>query len=139
MMQKLFVDTNILCAINNPQDSLHSRALKIISFVTAFNPIISNFILLETYTILSQRVSRSVSIKFGESIVKDKVFTIVWIDQLFEPDVWKIFCKIKDKNFSYVDASILAIMQREKIKHLLSFDDSFKNLQTKFNFKLIPE
>lgn len=44
---------------------------------------------------------------------------------------------MKDKNFSYVDASILAVIKQEKIKHLLSFDISFKPLQKEYGFELI--
>lgn len=139
MKPLLIIDTNFICAAYNLYDSLHKKADKAKELTEAYQPVVSNFILLETYTILSQRISRNFAISFGNRIRERHNYTVLLVDQELEKETWKIFCKIKDKNFSYVDASILALMQKEKIRHLLSFDDSFKGLQEKFNFKLIPE
>jgi predicted nucleic acid-binding protein len=70
-------------------------------------------------------------------MLTDYPYKIVWINRKLEEETWKIFASIKDKNFSYVDASILAVMKKEKISHLLSFDAGFKNLQEQFKFQLI--
>lgn len=137
MKQNIIVDANVICSLYNSEDSLYEKAQGIKPLFTEYNPVVSNFILLEIYTILSQRVSKKFSIEFGENIYKDRVFTVVWINRKLEQDTWRIFASIKDKNFSYVDASILAVMKKEKIGHLLSFDAGFKNLQKQFNFKLI--
>lgn len=133
----IFVYTNVICAQYNDQDSLHEKAKKLQHLFRDYSPIVSNFVLLEVYTILSQRVSKETSIKFGKDIQKHASYAIIWIDKEFEQEVWNIFCQIKDKNFSYVDASILAVMKRENIKHLLSFDESFEKLQKRFDFTLI--
>ncbi|MDO8657351.1 MAG: PIN domain-containing protein [Candidatus Levybacteria bacterium] len=132
-----FVDTNFLCALYNRTDSLHERAKQQVPLLKKFYPVISNFILLESYTILSQRAGKLNAIEFKKKIYNNNDYQIIWIDKEFENNIWKIFKKIKDKNFSYVDVSILAIIKQEKIKHLLSFDESFKLLQKEFCFKLI--
>lgn len=137
MKKDIAVDTNIICALYNPEDSLYEKAQKIKPILKEYKPIISNFILLEIYTILSQRISKKFSVEFGENIYKDHVFTVVWIDQKLEKDVWQIFKSIKDKNFSYVDASILAVLKKEKINHLLSFDAGFAQFQKIFGFTLV--
>lgn len=94
---------------------------------------------METYTVLSQRISKQFSLDFGKNVYKDRVFTVVWIDRKLEKETWDIFVSIKDKNFSYVDASTLAVLKKEKIGSLLSFDTGFSKLQKKFGFTLIPE
>ncbi len=137
MKQHLFVDTNVICALYNPKDSLHKKAQTIKTLLKIYNPVVSNFILLEMYTILSQRVSKEFAVSFGNRIRERHTYAIVWINKKLEDEVWNIFASIKDKNFSYVDASTLAVMRKEKIKHLLSFDNSFIELQKQFNFKLI--
>lgn len=138
MNPPLFVDTNVICALYNSTDSLYQKAQKIKPLLAQYNLVISNFVLLETYTILSQRISKQFSIDFGTNVYKDRVFKVVWINKKLEQTVWKIFASVKDKNFSYVDASILAVLQKEKIRHLLSFDQSFESLQKEYHFKLIP-
>ena len=137
MKQSIIIDTNVICALYNREDSLYEKAQRVKPLFTEYKPVVSNFILVEIYTILSQRVSKKFSIEFGENIDRDRVFTVVWINRKLEKDVWSIFASIKDKNFSYVDASILAVMKKEKIKHLLSFDAGFEGIQEQFRFKLI--
>ena len=137
MKKSIVVDTNVICALYNPHDSLYEKAQKIKPILKEYRPIISNFILLEIYTILSQRISKKFSVEFGTNIYKDQVFTVVWIDRKTEKDVWTIFKSLKDKNFSYVDASILAVLKIEKISHLLSFDTGFAQFQKPFGFTLV--
>lgn len=137
MNPSVFLDTNYLCALYNVNDSLYDKAKSLAKTLKGTKFIITNFILLESYTILSQRASKAQSMRFGNYVRRYNPYDIFWIDKELEEKIWKIFKKIKDKNFSYVDASILAVMKKEKIKHLLSFDDSFKNLQKQFSFQQI--
>ena len=136
-MQPLFIDTNYLCAYYNKLDSLHEKAKKLFPELSKFNIIISNFILLECYTVISQRVSKNYALIFKEDMYTQKYYRIVWIDKMLEQETWSIFASIRDKNFSYVDASILAAMKNGKITHLLSFDAGFAQFQNNFGFTLI--
>lgn len=137
MMQPLFIDTNYLCAYYNKSDSLHEKAKKLFPQLPKFNIIISNFILLECYTVISQRVSKNHALIFKQDMYTQKYYHVVWVDKILEQETWDIFVSIKDKNFSYVDASILAVIKKEKISHLLSFDTGFAQLQKTFGFTLI--
>lgn len=137
MTQSIFADTNFLCALENPLDSLHEKAITVNQQTIGLSLVVSNFVLLETYTILSQRVSKEFAVGFGQRVQKKHPFIIFWMTKDLEQETWSIFKIIKDKNFSYVDASILAVMQKEKIKHLLCFDESFEKLQKQFGFKVI--
>ncbi|MBI4079494.1 MAG: type II toxin-antitoxin system VapC family toxin [Candidatus Levybacteria bacterium] len=137
MKKLLFVDTNFFCAIHNKTDSLHNKAQKVLPLLFSYTLATSNFVLLEAFTIILQRASRRQAMIFKEEIYQPDAYKIIWIRQEQEEEIWNIFTSITDKDFSYVDASILAVMQKEKIKHLLSFDKGFKPLQKKFSFTLI--
>ena len=136
-MSQLFVDTSYLCSFYNKSDSLHERAKKILPLLKNFQVVLSSFVLLECYTVLSQRVSKQHVLSFKEDMYDEKYYHTYWVDKMLEKEVWNIFSSIKDKNFSYVDASTLAIIKREKISHLLSFDTGFAQLQNNFGFTLI--
>ena len=136
-MSQLFVDTSYLCSFYNKSDSLHERAKKILPLLKNFQVVLSSFVLLECYTVLSQRVSKQHVLSFKEDMYDEKYYHTYWVDKMLEKEVWNIFSSIKDKNFSYVDASTLAIIKREKISHLLSFDASFAQFQNNFGFTLI--
>ena len=137
MKQKIFIDTSFLCALYNPEDALYQKANEIKQVLKGFLPTLSNFILIETYTILAQRVSKEFAVEFGKRVRSRHPYTIFWIDRELEDEVWRTFTSIKDKNFSYVDASILAVIQKEGISHLLSFDHAFKRLEKEYSFNLI--
>lgn len=137
MKQNLFIDTNVICALYNPKDSLHAKAQNIKSLLTMYSPVVSNFVLLETCTILSQRVSKEFAVSFGNRVRQKHTYSIRWITQNLEDEVWNIFVSIKDKNFSYVDASTLTVIKKGKISHLLSFDTGFSAFQKEFKFQLL--
>lgn len=137
MNKSIFIDANVLCGLFNNKDALHEKSEKAIISLKESEFVISNFILLECYTIISQRTSKEKAIHFRSYIFANRQYKIFWINHKLEEDSWNIFASIKDKNFSYVDASTLAVMKKEKIKHLLSFDTGFNNLQKQFKFKLI--
>ena len=137
MNNTVFIDANVLCGLFNNKDSLHEKSKKAIESLRKSVFTISNFILLECYTIISQRTSKAHSIRFRQYMLTNKQFEIFWMDKMLEQEAWNIFASIKEKNFSYVDASILAVMKKEKIGHLLSFDSGFAQLQKPFGFKLL--
>lgn len=137
MKQTVFIDSNVLCGLFNDKDALHQKSKNAITFLIGSRLAVSNFILLECYTIISQRTSKENAINFRQYMLTDYQYELFWINRKLEEDAWKIFSSIKDKNFSYVDASILAVMKQEKISHLVSFDTGFEDLQNQFKFKLV--
>ncbi|MBI2613929.1 MAG: type II toxin-antitoxin system VapC family toxin [Candidatus Levybacteria bacterium] len=137
MNEIVFIDANVLCGLFNNKDSLHEKSKKAIGLLRESSFAISNFILLECYTIISQRTSKKNSILFREYMFTNKQYEVFWIDRKLEDETWTIFQSIKDKNFSYVDASILAAMKKGGITDLLSFDTGFAQLQKIFGFTLI--
>jgi len=131
----LFIDSNFFIALYNPEDNLHEKAKQIAKKLQIDNPYIyySNFIFLETVTILSQRVSRDYARAAGNKLLNNNSFII--IDEQLQKRSWEIFEKIDKKNVSFVDCSTLAIMEFENISQLLSFDlTDFKPLQNIYKF-----
>jgi uncharacterized protein len=131
----LFIDSNFFIALYNPSDNLHEKAKQISKQLQLDNPYIyfSNFIFLETVTILSQRVSRDHARAAGNKLLNTNSFIIV--DKPLQKRSWEIFEKIDKKNVSFVDCSTLAIMEFENISLLLSFDRTdFNQLQNLYKF-----
>jgi hypothetical protein len=72
----IFIDTNVFLALENADDALHQRALEVWSRFENLQPKLftSIFILSETLTVLSLRVSKIHAIRFGERVLGSKVF-----------------------------------------------------------------
>lgn len=138
---KIFLDSNFFIALFNPTDTLYQKALKVSQKIKKETPqlYISNFIFLEVVTVLAQRVSRKAAILLGDHLLKDKQVEIIHVDQNLNETTWELFKKIRRKNISFVDCSILMIMKAEGIEKLLTFDrEDFAGLKRKWRFSFYP-
>jgi predicted nucleic acid-binding protein len=134
---RVFVDSNYFVALFNPLDTLHKRALALARKIDSQNAslVISNFVFLEIVTVLSQRRDRKVAIEVGEHLLTNSLVTIIQVDELLQRESWHIFQNIIEKNVSFVDSSIVAIMKAEYITKLLTFDvNDFKKLRKRYQF-----
>jgi predicted nucleic acid-binding protein len=84
--------------------------------------VISSYIFLEVVTVLSQRMGKEIAILAGKRLLDEENFLFVQGNQQIEKASWEIFKTVINKNMSFVDCTILALMNREKIPYLLTFD-----------------
>lgn len=135
----IFVDSNYLVAFFNVKDTLHQRAVILAKKLESdkITIIISNFIFLEVVTVLAQRVGKETASRVGQYLFENPKIKMFHIDIILQNDTWRIFQHIRDKNISFVDCSILALMQAEHINDLLTFDeDDFRKLKKNYKFHL---
>lgn len=133
----IFIDTSFLCAFYNKNDSQFDKSNTYIELLNNRKLYTSNFVLLEAYTVLSQRVSKKVALEFGKIINDIEGITTIRIDESTENNAWEIFEKITDKDMSYVDCSSIAIMHEYSIKQILTFDSHLKKHSKQFRFKIV--
>jgi len=122
----IFVDTGALFAAANAKDKDHQKAKdfltklaeeKVILFVT-------NFIIAETYTLMLRKIGRDEAVEYVE-----KLRNTAEIERVSEEDenkAWQIILRYQDKDFSYVDATSFAVMERLGIRDAFSFDEHFE-------------
>lgn len=135
------VDSNYLVALFNPADSLHLSARQIASALNQKTNIlvISDLIFLEVVTVLSLRRGRTVAVAVGDYLRHQSNIEIVHIDESGHERAWSVFQTIQRKNVSFVDCSTVVILRDEKIRTLLTFDQTdFKPLRNRYNFNLYP-
>ncbi len=135
----MVADSNYFIALFSPLDSLFGQAVKLSKIIaqTGTSLVLSNYIFLETVTVLSQRTNRAAAISVGNHLLRDQVFQIVHIGDSLHTESWNIFQSMNKKNMSFVDCSTLALLNYTGIKSLLTFDTTdFEPLAKKYNFKL---
>lgn len=138
-MDEIFVDSNVFIALSNEKDTLHHQSLRVATKLEEANVplVISNLIFSEVVTILSQRVTKTVSIRAGKKILESPTVKMIFIDEYLHSPSWQIFQEISRKDMSFVDCSILAVMRAEGIQKLLTFDrEDFSPLKKQFVFEL---
>lgn len=120
---KVIIDSNVFIAVFLVEDSLHGRAVQLVSQLkrqgTVFFTI--NLVLHESATVLSMRRGMTSARTFYAS-VHDFVDQIVPFDESVEQESWKIFLSQTKKGTSFVDCAILASAHHYKIDKIVSFD-----------------
>ncbi len=138
----IYVDSNYYIALGNEYDTNHKRADHLHKQFSSphITFVISNFTFLEIVTVLSQRINREFANTIGNEILTNKQIKIVHITEKLQQNSWQIFQEMNNKNMSFVDCSILAVLQYEGINELLTFDqkDFTPTIQKKYHFHLFP-
>lgn len=137
---RVFIDSSFLVALFNERDALHKKATPIAKILKEkdYQIFISNFVFLETTTIVSQKLDRETAIFCGNLLLNSGEFKTIYIDEHLNNLSWDIFQEIKKKNMSFVDCSIIASMRFFNIKKLLTFDrEDFTQLRRKYRFSFL--
>jgi len=121
----VFVDTSAHFALANEKDIDHQSAKTCLKQLTDESAIliISNFIIAETYTLMLRKIGRNKSVQYINNL--KETAEIVRISEDDEKKAWEIILKYNDKDFSYVDATSFALMERLGLVEAFAFDEHF--------------
>jgi len=138
---KILIDSSYFCGLKNPKDGFHKNALYVAEVIEEckYEIVISNYIFLETITVLSQRLDKPEAVRFGKNLKSQPNITVCHFTPKLDLKTWQLFQQIENKNVSYVDCSNIILMKEEKISKLATFDKDFKKIkkQINFNFEII--
>jgi len=133
----VFVDTSAHYAIINKSDNNHKIAREFLEFAEKnyFSFFTSNFIVAETHALILKKITLGydVAINFLEEAKKsNKVPERITVED--EERAYQIIIKYKDKDFTYIDATSFAIMERLGITRVFTFDSHF----SQYGFQIVP-
>jgi uncharacterized protein len=117
----LFVDTSAWYAAVDGADQNHERAKVVLTTAEAL--VTTDHILIETWTLLRYRIGRKQALAFWE-----RLGSVAMIEFVTGADVEvarQIVGIWKDHDFSIVDCTSFAVMQRLGIRRAASFDADF--------------
>ena len=127
--RQIFVDANVFVALLNKDDALHERATALWSRLKEEGAVIvtTNMVVSEVITVISQRAGKALAMEFAQTVYGGgDDFVVVYSDAAVEGRALEYFRAIRSKNVSFVDAIILATMERMDIRRLASFDHIFR-------------
>jgi len=115
-MTRVFVDTSAFVALRNRSEREHEAARNTLSRLVSERAQLftSNYVFAETYTALLVRVGRSDAIEWGRHFRAGVAIELVRVDEPVERDGWDLLESHGDKEWSYVDATSFALMEREE-------------------------
>ena len=124
------IDTGVLVGMADSDDERHDVAMEIVhrmdhgDLPTAR---VTNYIALETLNWIHSRKRHETAVETYERLNQSAGFEVLHAAQKDFTKAVNLFQTYADLSFG--DATIVAYMQREGIKHLYSFDDDFDTIQ----------
>jgi predicted nucleic acid-binding protein len=118
----LFVDTSMWFAAVDSSDRSNSRAKKILK---DGGPLVTtDHVLIETWTLLHHRINPQVAERFWERL-RDGIAVIEPVGSADLEAAWQMGISWRDQDFSVVDRTSFAVMQRLGIERAASLDEHF--------------
>jgi len=118
----LFVDSSVWYAAADAGDRSNARARELLSSGDAL--VTSDHVLIETWLLLRHRLSRDAAERFWGAL-KGGVAAIEPVTATDLEVAWAIGEAFPDQDFSVVDRTSFAVMQRLGVHRVASFDDDF--------------
>jgi uncharacterized protein len=123
----VFLDTGAFVALRNSAEREHEAARRALAALVADRAqlLSTNYVFSETYTALLVRAGREEAIRWGQRFRSGAAVEVARIDEPLEERAWSILESHADKQWSYVDATSFALMERERITEAFAFDHHF--------------
>lgn len=121
-MKSYLVDSGALLAMLDIKDAHHVAATNFIQSNKVATFYLPETIFAETMVLTKSRLGAKPAIALGNSLMKSNHFKIIYLTRQDRSLTWDIFARYVDKDWSYVDCSIMAIAYRLKIFEVFSFD-----------------
>jgi uncharacterized protein len=118
----LFVDTSAFYAAADLSDRSHERAKRVLG---AGEPLVtSDHVLAESWLLLRHRLGRPAANAFWEA-VRAGASAVEHVGPADLEVAWSIAAEFEDQDFSLVDMTSFAVMQRIGVLRAASLDDDF--------------
>lgn len=125
----VFVDSCVFVAYYNARDSLHAKAEEFLkkAFGGAYGDVFtSDYVFDESVTVAAVRAGFDRAVELGEKLASSEIRLVSTSPRAFER-AWALFKKYR--RISFTDCAILAAMEENGIKKLLSFDAGFEKAE----------
>ena len=128
----VFIDTNVFVALRNADDELHTKSKDLMrrALKGEFGRICtSDYVIDEAITTALVRTKRhDLALDLGKYIIESPRITKLWVSEDSFRVAWEKFKVFVDRPMSFTDCSSLALMERNHIKEMMSFDSGFDGL-----------
>ena len=119
-------------ALRNADDEFHSRGKELMkrALKGEFGKICtSDYVIDEAVTTALMRTRRhNLATDVGSYIIESPRITKLWVEKDCFHVAWRKFMTFADKPLSFTDCTSLALMEKNRVKNLMSFDSGFDGL-----------
>ena len=128
----VFIDTGVFVALRNADDELHTRSGELMKKALKGEygrTYTSDYVIDEAVTTALVRTRRhDFAVDIGKYIIESPRITKLWTTKDAFDLAWKKFKAFADKPLSFSDCVSLALMEKNRVKQMMSFDSGFDGL-----------
>ncbi|MGQ0626069.1 MAG: type II toxin-antitoxin system VapC family toxin [Sporichthyaceae bacterium] len=117
----LFVDTGIWYAALDADDVEHARAVSVLGEADL---ITSDYVLVETWRLAAHRLGYHVAERFWQHL-RSGAARLEQVEPVDREAAWAIGRRYADQEFSLVDRTSFALMERLGLRRVAAFDSDF--------------
>lgn len=133
-MNGIFVDTAAWYALVDSDDADHTAAAAYLA-ANSLSLVTTNFVFSEAVTLIRYRIGHEAARSFGQKLKESGFVRVVAVTVADEERAWEIFTKYRDQDFSFVDCTSFAVMERMKLAEAFTFDRHFAVMK----FAVVPQ
>jgi predicted nucleic acid-binding protein len=125
--RQILVDSGALLAMVDSRDQYASAARAFLRESDALY-LVPDTVFSEAMTLVKSRVGAAGAVSVGSRVQESTRFRLFYLEPEDHQATWRIFAHYLDKEWSYVDCSILALAQRMNITEVFAFDQHFDQM-----------
>jgi predicted nucleic acid-binding protein len=128
----VFIDTSVFVALRNADDELHIRSKELMRSALKSElgrTYTSDYVIDEAITTALVRTKRhDLALDLGRYIIESPRITKLWVTRDSFNMAWEKFQAFTERPLSFTDCVSLALMEKNHIKQIMSFDSGFDGL-----------
>ncbi len=126
----VLVDTTVIVAALNRSDSLHRRAVRLLSGILRGEygvPHVTDYIVDEVLTYMASRGGREAALRAGMLFFEKRAFRIIPVTLDIFYEAWRVFEKHAPR-LSFTDATSLVVAEAYGLRYIATFDEYLASL-----------
>ncbi len=124
----MLIDTSALYALADADDVNHQAARGFLAEHPDTVFVMTNHVFGELMTLARKRAGGEMSVKVGERIQRSARFRVVHLSPADEKQVWEIFSRYLDKEWSWVDCGLFHLGRETALWEVFAFDKHFAQM-----------
>jgi predicted nucleic acid-binding protein len=126
--RSILVDSGALLAMADPRDRYAAAARRFLEETTDAFYVVPDTVFSEAMTLIKARLGVASAVSVGSRLQESMLFQLRYLEPADHRATWQVFARYIDKDWSYVDCSILALAQRQGIGEVFAFDHHFDQM-----------
>lgn len=126
MTARVFVDTSAFYALASETDQEHAaaRAIREMLKHDAARLVTTNYVFLETVSLLQRRHGMEAARRFGDFVGEE--VELLWMTEPQHRAAWDYWKQRGLRGLSFVDCSCVVVMREAGIRQVFGFDEQFR-------------